>query len=154
MTTEVKYEIHAEASGHIAAAPAEVWTAISDLSRRPNLKSCEFLAGTWPEEAAQARVLMDRGGFEMDRMETVIRCVNQVQLLVKVEASQWGSTAWLDHRIERESDGCRLAIGVIAIAIFPDGAGPASRDEYAALSRRGLQEAVATYRHRLEVAAG
>jgi len=152
-TTHITLEIHAEAGGHIASGRAEVWAAISDLSRRPSLTSCEILTGVWPAETAQARVAMNRGEFEMVRTETVIRSVAEAQLLVKVEAPQWGSTAWLDHRIDDENGGCRLTIGVIAIATFPEGGGPASRDEYAALSRQGLQEAVEAYRRRIEADA-
>lgn len=143
-------EVHAEAAGHIASGRAKVWTSISDLSRRPNLTSCEVLNGVWPAETAQARVTMNKGDFEMVRTETVVRSVVETQLLVKIEAPQWGSTAWLDHRIEDEDGGCRLTIGVIAVATFPEGAGPASRDEYAALSRQGLQEAVEAYRQSIE----
>ena len=151
MTAEVRFEIHAEASGHVPATPAAVWRLITNLSHRPNLISCAFLTGTWPEETAQARVAMDKGGSEMVRTETVIRCVTEAQLLVKVEASQFGSTGWLDHRIEKEGGGSRLTIGVIAIATFPEGAGPASREEYAALSQTGLEQAVAAYRSQFEV---
>lgn len=152
-TAETTLEVHVEAWGHIEAGRAEVWAAITDLSRRPNLTSCEILTGKWPEESARARVAMNRGDFEMVRIETVIRSVAEAQLLVKVEAPKWGSTAWLDHRIDDENGGCRLTIGVIAIATFPEGAGPASRDEYAALSRKGLQEALEAYRARIEVQA-
>lgn len=152
-TGQTTLEVHVEAWGHIAAGRADVWAAISDLSRRPNLTSCEVLTGVWPAETAQARVVMNKGDFEMVRTETVIRSVADTQLLVKIEAPQWGSTAWLDHRIDDENGGCRLTIGVIAIATFPEGAGPASRDEYAALSRQGLQEAVEAYRRRSEIDA-
>lgn len=150
MVEQVILEIYEEASGPVAASREETWLAVADLARRPNLTSCEPLAGVWPDETARARVTMDRGDFSMTRTETVIRCVPEKQLLVKIEAPEFGSTAWLDHRIEREGDGCRLTIGVIAIATFREGAGPASRDDYAIMTREGLQGAVAEYRRRLE----
>lgn len=150
MVEQITFEIYEEASGQIGAPREEAWLAVADLTRRPNLTSCEPLAGAWPEETARVCVTMDRGEFRMTRTETVIRCVPQEQLLVKIEAPEFGSTAWLDHRIERDGDGCRLTIGVIAIASFPQGAGPTSRDDYAAMTRDGLQGAVAEYRQRIE----
>ncbi|WP_129793928.1 SRPBCC family protein [Sphingosinicella sp. CPCC 101087] len=153
MTAQVTLEIHAEAAGHIAAGRADVWAVVADLSRRPNLTSWKLLTGVWPDETAQARVAMNKGEFEMVRIETVIRCVTKAQLLLKIEAPEWGSTGWLDHRIEEENGGCRLTIGVIAVATFPEGAGPASRDEYAALSRQGLEQALEVYRRRIEADA-
>lgn len=150
MTTQITLEIHAEASGHVAAGRGEVWEAVADLARRPNLTGYTPLTGTWPDETARVRVMMNKGTFEMTRIETVIRCVRDERLLVKVDASDWGSTAWLDHRIEPHGDGCRLTIGVIAAATFPEGQGPASRSEYAAMSQRGLADAVDEYRKRIE----
>lgn len=153
MTKQITLEIQAEASGEIAARRDRVWRAVADLEARPNLTSHEPLSGSWPEETARVRVGMDKGGFEMVRTETVIRCVAGERLLVKVEAPEWGSTAWLDHRIEQAGDGCRLTIGVIAIATYPEGAGPASRDDYAAMTRTALQAAVDEYRRHIEAAA-
>lgn len=150
MTELITLEIYAEASGQIAAPAGAAWLVVGDLSRRPNLTSHEPLAGVWPEETAQVRVRMDKGVVRMTRTETVIRCVPEAQLLVKIEAPEFGSTAWLEHRIEDQGAGCRLTLGVIAIATFPRGAGPASRSEYAAMTQAGLQAAVDEYRQRIE----
>ncbi|MDT9600600.1 SRPBCC family protein [Sphingosinicella rhizophila] len=150
MTAQITLEIQAEASGHVTARREQVWEAVADLVHRPNLTSCEILSGAWPAETARARVAMNRDTFEMARTETVIRCVPEKQLLVKIEAPEWGSTAWLDHRIEGDGDGCRLTISAIAVAVFPEGAGPASREEYAAMTLKGLEDAVAEYRKRIE----
>ena len=150
MTAQITLEIQAEASGHVAAPRERVWPAVADLARRPNITSFEPVAGVWPDETARARVGMNKGTFEMTRTETVIRCVPEERLLVKVEAPEWGSMAWLDHRIERDGDGCRLTIGAIAVASYLEGQGPASRDEYAAMTRQGLQDAVDEYRRRIE----
>lgn len=153
MTEQITLEIQAEASGEIAAPRDAVWRAVADLDSRPSLKSHEPLSGVWPEETARVRVVMDKGEFEMIRTETVIRCVAGERLLVKVEAPQWGSTAWLDHRIEQAGAGCRLTIGVIAIATYAEGAGPASRDDYATMTQTALQAAVGEYRKRIEAGA-
>ncbi|WP_447764179.1 SRPBCC family protein [Sphingopyxis panaciterrae] len=153
MTAQITFEIQAEASVYVTAPREDVWKAVADLARRPNLTSCSPLAGDWPDETASVRVTMNKGSFEMSRIETVIRCVPEEQLLVKIEAPGWGSTAWLDHRIEHDGDRCRLTIGAIAIAVFPEGKGPASRDEYAAMTLAGLQDAVAEYRRRIEAGA-
>jgi hypothetical protein len=93
---------------------------------------------------------MDKGSFEMVRTETVIRCVPEERLLVKVEAPDWGSIAWLDHRIDPAGTGWRLTVGVIAIATYAEGAGPASRSDYAAMTQAALQDAVDIYRTRIE----
>jgi hypothetical protein len=150
MTEQMTLEIQAEASAVVAASRQAIWQAVADLGRRPNLKGYQALAGDWPHECASVRTVMNKGSFEMTRTETVIRCVDEERLLLKIEAPQWGSTAWLDHRIEAAGDGWRLTIAAIAIATFAQGAGPKSRDEYAAMTLAGLQDAVEIYRKRIE----
>jgi uncharacterized protein YndB with AHSA1/START domain len=150
MTEQITLEIQAEASGQVRARRTEIWQALADPAHRPNLKSCQPLAGVWPEECARIRTVMDKGSFEMIRTETVIRCVPEERLVIKVEAPAWGSTAWLDHRIEPAGDGWRLTIAVIATASFPDGAGPVSRGDYAKMTEEALQVAVLEYRKRIE----
>ena len=150
MTEQITLEIQAEASGEVAAGRQEVWQAVADLAHRPNLKSYLALAGVWPDECARVRTVVDKGEFEMIRTETVIRCVPQERLVVKVEAPEWGSTAWLDHRIGPAGGGLCLTLGVIAVATFPKGAGPKSRGDYAAMTQRALQDAVDIYRKRIE----
>ena len=150
MTEQITLEIQAEASGLVLARRQQIWRAVADPEHRPNLKSYQALAGVWPEECASIRTVMDKGSFEMSRTETVIRCVPEERLLLKIVAPQWGSTAWLDHRIEPAGDGWRLTIGVIAVASFPEGSGPGSRSEYATMTREALQAAVELYRMRIE----
>ncbi|QIB67008.1 hypothetical protein [Kineobactrum salinum] len=153
MIEQITLEIQAEAVGKIAARREEIWQAVAELARRPNLKSYEPLFAVWPDECAQVRTVMDKGMGEMIRTETVIRCVPEERFLLKIEAPEWGSSAWLDHRIERAEGGWYLTIGVIAIATYPEGAGPKSRDEYAAMTQEGLEAAVDEYRKVLEAKA-
>jgi uncharacterized protein YndB with AHSA1/START domain len=150
MTEQITLEIHAEASGLIRARRQQIWQAVADPNHRPNLKSFRPLAGVWPEECASICTVVDKGSFEMSRTETVIRCVPEERLVVKIQAPQWGSTAWLDHRIEPAGEAWRLTIGVIATATFPEGSGTLTRNDYAALTLEGLQTAVELYRKQVE----
>lgn len=153
MAELITLEIQAEASTHIKAAGDRVWQAVADLAQRPNLTSFEPLDGNWPDETAHVRVIMDKGVVKMSRTETVIRCVPGKHLLIKIEAPEYGSTAWLDHRLEDQGENCLLTIGAIAVATFPEGEGPPSREEYARLTLEGLKNAVDIYRDRVVTGA-
>ncbi len=144
-------EYQAEATVEIAAPPKAVWDAVTDLGRRPMVKAFEFLQGEWPEELAQARTVMDRGERDMVRTETVIRARPGEQLLLKIDAPEWGALAWLDHRISPSSGGSRLKFSVI-VTMAPTEPAPANRAELTEATERALAHVAAEYRTVVESA--
>ena len=136
--------IQAEASLEMLAPCKAVWERVINLSDRPTLKSWSSISGTWPQETAQARVVMDKG-VDMVRTETVVRMIPDQRLLLKVDAPDFHTTAWLDHRLSGTKAGCELSISVIVAAAFPEGQGM-DRAAYVAGTTEALKQALVAYR--------
>lgn len=137
--------IQAEASLEMLAPCKAVWERVIDLSDRPTLKSWSPLSGTWPAETASARVVMDKGTVDMVRTETVVRMVPGKRLLLKVEAPEFKTLAWLDHRLTDTRAGCDLSISVIVATGMDAGAG-IDRKAYVAGTTDALAQALTAYR--------
>jgi hypothetical protein len=136
--------IQAEASLEMLAPCKAVWERVIDLSDRPTLKSWSPISGTWPAETATARVVMDKG-VDMVRTETVVRMIPDRRLLLKVDAPDFNTTAWLDHRLTDTKAGCELSISVIVAANPPEGQGM-DRAAYTAGTVEALKQALTAYR--------
>jgi hypothetical protein len=136
--------IQAEASLEMPASCKAVWERVISLSDRPTLKSWSPISGTWPAETATARVVMDKG-VDMVRTETVVRMIPDRRLLLKVDAPEYKTIAWLDHRLTDTKAGCELSISVIVDAAVPEGQG-VDRAAYSAGTIDALQQALVAYR--------
>lgn len=137
--------IQAESSLEMLAPCKAVWEKVVDLAERPGMKSWSPQSGTWPSETASARVVMDKGAVDMVRTETVVRMVPGRRFLVKVEAPESGTLAWLDHRLADSKAGCELTMSVI---VSVDGAHAASidRSAYASATTDALAQSLTAYR--------
>lgn len=136
--------IQAEASLEMLAPCKAVWERVVNLSDRPTLKSWSPVTGTWPAETASARVVMDKG-VDMARTETVVRMIPGTRLLLKVDAPDFDTLAWLDHRLTDTKAGCELSISVIVAAGMKEAQG-LDRDAYVAGTTEALRRALVQYR--------
>lgn len=137
--------IQAEASLEMLAPCKVVWEKVINLSERPSLKSWSPLSGAWPSETASARVVMDKGTVDMVRTETVVRMVPDKRLLLKVEAPEFKTLAWLDHRLSDTGAGCDLSISVIVAADLGPGTG-IDRASYVKGTTDALAQTLTAYR--------
>jgi hypothetical protein len=136
--------IQAEASLEMLAPCKVVWEKVINLSERPTLKSWSPVSGAWPAETASARVVMDKGTVDMVRTETVVRMIPDKRLLLKVDAPEFKTLAWLDQRLSETKAGCDLSIGVIVAA----DAGPETsidRAAYVAGTTEALVQVLRSY---------
>jgi hypothetical protein len=136
--------IQAEASLEMPAPCKAVWERVVNLSDRPTLKSWTPISGSWPAETATARVVMDKG-VDMVRTETVVRMIPGTRLLLKVDAPDFNTMAWLDHRLADTRAGCELSISVIVAAAGKEIQG-IDRDAYVAGTTEALKQALVQYR--------
>lgn len=136
--------VQAQASLEMPASCQVVWEHVVQLSDRPTLKSWSPISGTWPAETATARVVMDKG-FDMVRTETVVRNIPNRRLLLKVDAPQYKTLAWLDHTLAETKAGCDLTISVIVAADLP-GDPPVDREAYVKGTTDALKQALQAYR--------
>lgn len=136
----------------IGAPCPRVWTAVTDLRQRPSLISAEPTGGTWPEETATARVVMDKGSFKMTRNEMVVYQERERRLMIKVEVLEPAGLAYLDYQLVPARGGCRLSLSSLVAVPDPPGApqGAAGRAPYIAGTRKALEETLAEYRRRIE----
>lgn len=136
----------------IGAPCQRVWAAVIDLRQRPSLISAEMTGGTWPEETATARVVMDKGTFRMTRNERVVYLERERRLMIKVEALEPAGLAYLDYQVVPAEGGCRLSLSSLVAMPDPPGSTPGARAQYIDGTRKALEETLAEYRRRIEKA--
>lgn len=136
-------DVQAEFSIEIDAPCPRVWEKVINLADRPTLKSFSPLTGNWPCETASALVVMDKG-TDMIRTETVVKMVPGERFLLKVEASNSGILAWLDHRLCSSARGCTLTMSVIVSVKAPDTS--IDREAYIAATVDALEQTLTGYR--------
>ncbi|MDX2059202.1 MAG: SRPBCC family protein [Gemmatimonadales bacterium] len=134
----------------IGAPCQRVWTAVADLRQRPSLISAEPTGGTWPEETATARVVMDKGTFRMARNERVVYQEREHRLMIKVEVLEPAGLAYLDYQLVPTEGGCRLSLSSLVAMPDPPSSTPEARAQYIAGTRQALEDTLAEYRRRIE----
>jgi hypothetical protein len=90
---------------------------------------------------------MDKGPVDMVRTETVVRMIPDKRFLLKVEAPQSGTLAWLDHQLSDSRSGCELTMSVI-VSVDRAAAGM-DRTSYVAATTDALAHTLGEYRARL-----
>jgi uncharacterized protein YndB with AHSA1/START domain len=139
------FDVQADAALDLPKSCDAVWRVVGDLAKRPNLKSSTPLAGTWPAEGSRVRAVMDKSGTDMVRTETVVRLVPGKRLLLKIDAPELSTVAWLDHRLSPTAGGCRFEMSVIVAIAVPEGALAPDRAAYADGTSKALLDAVSKY---------